>query len=69
MKLIDNWRRELRRLWSIRVAAFWGAVSGLLLIWPALADSIPIWAYAVGGITVSMSFAVARFLKQPGADT
>jgi hypothetical protein len=32
--MIDNVGAELRRLWSVRVAAFWSLVCGLILIWP-----------------------------------
>lgn len=68
MRLIDDWKSEVARLWSVRVAAFWSAVCGLLLVWPALASAIPLWAYALGGILICVSIGVARFLKQPGAD-
>lgn len=66
MKLIDNWR-GLHRLHSVRVAMFWGGVSGLIMIWPALADKIPITVYALGGVLISVAFTAARVLKQPGA--
>jgi hypothetical protein len=68
MKLIDNVGAELRRLWSVRVAAFWSLVCGLILIWPGLAGEIPTWLYALGGIVISVSFGVARVLKQPGTE-
>ena len=72
MQLIENWRGELRRLWSVRVAvggaAFWSLVGGAILIWPALVDRISIWAYVGGGIALSVAYGVARFLKQPGTD-
>lgn len=71
-RLIDNWRRDLGRLWSIRVAlagvVFWGAVSGLWVLWPAFVDWLPLWFYAVGGIAMSIALAVARVLKQPGIE-
>lgn len=72
MRLIDNWPRELRRLHTIRVAiggaAFWSAIGGAIMIWPALADHIPVGAYVVGGVLLSVGFGVARVLKQPGAE-
>ncbi|WP_315768198.1 hypothetical protein [Bradyrhizobium sp. SZCCHNR2012] len=72
MRLIDNWRRELLRLHSMRAAiagaAFWSAVGGAIMIWPALADHIPTAAYAAGGVVLSVAFGVARLLKQPGAE-
>ena len=72
VRLIDNWRAEIRRLWSIRVAVagvvFWGAVSALWAMWPAFVDWLPLWAYAVGGVLMSVALALARVLKQPGLD-
>lgn len=71
MKLIDNWKLELRRLWSSHIAifsvVFWSTVSGLIAVWPAFADVAPLWVYALIGVVLSVAFGVARFLKQPGA--
>lgn len=71
-RLIDNWRREISRLWSIRVAlagvVFWGALSGLWVLWPAFVDWLPLWFYAVGGVAMSVALAIARMLKQSGAE-
>jgi hypothetical protein len=68
VRLIDNWKTELGRLWSVRVAAFWGAVGAIIVILSAYLYSTFDWR--VGGllILVSASFAVARVLKQPGTE-
>jgi hypothetical protein len=72
MKLIDNWKRELLRLHSMRVAIgsglVWSGIGGAIMVWPALAEHIPIEAYVVGGIALSIAFGVARVLKQPGTE-
>jgi len=47
---------------------FWSAMAGLWVIWPAFVEKIPLWAYAVGGIAMSVALGVARVLKQPGLD-
>jgi hypothetical protein len=68
VRLIHNWRAELARLWSVRVAAFWGAIGAIIVILSAyLYNTFDWW---VGGllILVSASFAVARVLKQPGTE-
>jgi hypothetical protein len=67
-RFIDGWRAEFLRLWSMRVVAFWGAVFGLILVWPGLASAMPPLLYAGMGVLMCASFAVARFLKQPGTD-
>lgn len=68
----DNWKRRVLRLHTIRLsigsALMWSGVGGLLMVWPALADHIPIIAYAIGGVVLSVAFGVARALKQPGAE-
>jgi hypothetical protein len=69
MRLIDDWKAQVLRLWSVRVAAFWGAVGALVVILSAyLYNTFNWW---VGGllILVSASFAVARVLKQPGTES
>lgn len=67
LELIDDWRSEAKRLWSIRIALFWGAMSGLVLVWSAFSDVLPTWLYAAGGVVISAAMAGARLLKQPGA--
>jgi hypothetical protein len=71
-RLVPGWRRNLMKWWSTRVAwfgiVFWSALAGLWVIWPAFVERIPLWAYAVGGIAMSVALGVARVLKQPGLD-
>ena len=67
-RFIDDWRHQAPRLWSIRIALFWGAISGLLAAWPAFASAVPLPVYAGLSIILSAAVAVARLTKQPGAD-
>jgi hypothetical protein len=71
-RLVPGWRRNLMKWWSTRVAwfgiVFWSALAGLWVIWPAFVEKIPLWAYCVGGIAMSVALGVARVLKQPGLD-
>ncbi|MDB5651951.1 MAG: hypothetical protein JWL62_3471 [Hyphomicrobiales bacterium] len=73
MKLIDNWRAESRRLWTMRVSLFWtlfwSAIGALTELWPSLADVIPLKAFIALGVLMPVSHALARLMKQPGADT
>jgi hypothetical protein len=72
VRLIDDWRLISTKAWSARVAIsgamFWGAVAGLYLVWPAFADVLPLWFYAIGGVLMSIALVFARILKQPGLD-
>lgn len=63
--LIDDAHRK----WSVWVAAFWGAVGALILVLGALLYQRFDWRLGVLLIVVSASFAVARFLKQPGTES
>lgn len=64
MKLIDNWHREILRLWSIHVSLFWAGVAGLWGCWPAFQDALPPGWFALTGIFLSMAIVAARLLKQ-----
>lgn len=66
--LIDNWRTELHRLWSMHVAVFWTAVGTVAALWIGLAGSIPSPIFFGVGFVVIFSFGVARLLKQPGTE-
>ena len=68
MRLIDDWKRQIVRLWSMRVAIFWLVVAGLILVWPGLAGEISAPVYALVGVVMVVSFGVARLLKQPGTE-
>lgn len=67
-RLIDDWHSLVLRYWSVRIALLWAGVSGLLAVWPAFADQVPLWAYATGSIVMTMAIAIARITKQPGVD-
>ena len=53
LRLIENWKRRMWRLPRVYVALFWGAVSGLLLVWPTLAEAVPFRFYVFGGMAIS----------------
>lgn len=64
LRLIPRWRREAKRLWSIRAALFWGLVVALPGFFPVLMDIMNPFAFiAVGSLLTVVSIA-ARLLKQ-----
>lgn len=69
---VENWRRILKRAWSIRVAAFWGLLGGLVALLPLVSDEtkalVGPWAFALAFLAMFVSVTVARFLKQPGTE-
>lgn len=64
--LVYDWRTKLFSLWTIRIAVFWGAVSGLAAAWPAFAGTMPLWAFASASVVMCVALVVARLRKQPG---
>lgn len=70
--LIDNWRSEIKRLWSVRVGFFWaaaGVVFALLaLISDELKSTIGWIPFSIVFVAVGCSVMAARLLKQPGAE-
>ncbi len=68
MRLIDDAYNEFKRLWSVRVAAFWGAIGAVIVILSAYLYTTFDWRVGALLIFVSASFAVARVLKQPGTE-
>lgn len=67
-RLIDDWHREAPRLWSVRIAAFWGALSGLAAVWPAFQGVLPLLPYTLLAMLIFAAIAVAKLTKQPGAE-
>lgn len=67
---IADWRTEWRRLWSIRVAAFWSFVGALVALLPLISDEAKAilgpWSFAAIFVAAFVSWTLARYLKQPG---
>jgi hypothetical protein len=55
------------KLASVWVAAFWGAVGGIIVVLSALLYQSFDWRIGALLIFVSATFAIARFTNQPGA--
>lgn len=64
---VEDWR-QAHTFASVWVAGFWGAFGGLLSILPFFINMSNIWWLGPLLILMSITFAVARFTKQPGAD-
>ena len=68
VELIDDLWSQVKQLWSFRVAAFWGAVGGIIIVLSAYLNYIFDWKVGLLLILASISFAVARAMKQPGTE-
>lgn len=54
------------KFWSVRIALSWGALSGLITIWAAFQDVMPLWAFALASVLMNAAIAIARVTHQPG---
>ena len=64
LALIDDWRRILRKAWSIRMAALAAFFSGAEIIVPLFQDALPRGVFAaLSFVTVAGAF-VARLVAQ-----
>lgn len=64
MRLIDNWKAEFNRLWSIRVALAYGVFNGVALVIGAFFPVINPWLLLGIGLFVSVGIIVLRLMPQ-----
>lgn len=64
MKLIDDWRRVLKRAWSIRVSIYIAALTGLAAVWSAFEGVVPLWLFVAVGVGGPVLTVVLRLIKQ-----
>ncbi len=65
MRMIPNWRTELHRLWSSRLAIYLGVLNGLALGIAALVDWLNPWLFIGLNVLTYAAIAVLRIIKQP----
>jgi hypothetical protein len=64
MKLVSNWKRLIRKAWSMRLMAVAFVLSALEVIMPFFSDSFPPRLFGVlSGLVVAFAF-VARLIAQ-----
>ena len=68
MRLLSNWKRIVRRAWSVRLIAIAGVLTGLESIIPMWVDSIPRPVFSMLLLAVITLAMVARFVAQEGLD-
>ena len=57
-KLLPDWKRIVRRAWSIKLMILAGLLSGLEAILPIVMDSLP-WPRAVASTVISLVVGLA----------
>lgn len=66
MKLIDDWKKILKKAWSVRLLVIAGLLSGVEIILPLLVDSFPRGLFAVLSFGFTAAAFVARIVAQKG---
>lgn len=64
MKLIDDWRRVLRRAWSARLMLLAALLSGVEIILPFYSDAVPPRTFAALSFLAVAGAFIARFIAQ-----
>lgn len=65
MKLYQDWRRILRKAWSVRLGVLAGLFSAAEVILPLFVDAIPRNLFALLSFVAVMGAVVARLVAQP----
>jgi hypothetical protein len=64
MRLISDWKRVIKKAWSIRLMILAGLLSGAELILPLYADSIPRGTFALLTMAAVTCAFIARLVAQ-----
>lgn len=64
LKLIDNAKRDLNRLWSIRLTLAYAVFAGIAMVLSAFIDVINPWLLLGISVLVSVATVVLRLVKQ-----
>ena len=66
MKLIDDWKKILKKAWSIRLLVIASLLSGVEIIIPLLVDSFPKGVFAALSFVFTAAAFIARIVAQNG---
>ena len=65
MKLVYDWKRILKRAWSVRLMALSFAFQGFELLLPLFVDSMPRGIFSLLSLVALAGGLWARFVAQP----
>ena len=66
--LLDDWRRVLRRAWSIRFSLLAAAFTAAEVVVPLFGDVLPRGAFVLLAFAASIGATIARIVAQPGME-
>ena len=65
MNLVHDWKRIIKRTWSIRLAILSALLSGLEMVLPLFGDVIPRNLFAALSFITAIAAGIARVIAQP----
>lgn len=65
MNLVHDWKRLVKRTWSIRLAILSALLSGLEMVLPLFGDVIPRNLFAALSFVTAIAAGIARVVAQP----
>ena len=65
MRLVPDWKRIVRKAWSIRLAVLAAVLSGLEVILPMYSASLPRGTFVALSFACTCAALVARVVAQP----
>lgn len=65
MQLIEDWKKKVTKLWSIRLGLLAAFLSGLEVILPMFADSLQRGTFAILSFVATVAAMIARLVSQP----
>lgn len=65
MKLLPDWKRTLRKAWSVRLTLLAAALGGVEIALPLFGDAFPRHVFLGLSIVVTVGACVARLVAQP----
>ena len=68
MKLSADWKKIVKKAWSVRLLVIAGLLSGVEIILPLLVGSFPKGVFAALSFVITAAAFVARIVAQKGFD-
>lgn len=65
MNLVQDWKRLVKKAWSIRLAVLSGMLSGAEAILPMFVDEMPRGVFAGLSVLAAVGSMIARVVAQP----
>lgn len=69
MTLLTDWKKILKKAWSVRLVLLSGFLSGVEIVLPLYVDSLPRGIFATLSVFTAIAATLARIVAQPKMDS